>query len=244
MKVILYLIILSLLSQESDPTKLYQQSNYSKALEVYLTLLEKDPLNPYLHYNIGNCHYKLGNKEMATASYLKAFIINPRMQKNVENLKKVSKETQTVLFADDIPSILYRVYFLLSDDEIKTTIHLMIFLISAFLLIWIITTRFFKKTIIILAAILAIFIVWHMLRKNSIFFNPAVILKETDIYSGPNDRFTVLATIPPANVVTILTEGDSFTEIGIPEQNIKGWVKNEDLIKIKKELSYENSNRK
>lgn len=233
MKIILYITFL-LFSQETDPAKLYQQNNYSKALENYIIMIEKDSLNPYLHYNIANCYYKLGETQRALAYYIKAFIINPRIKNNISNLKKISKETDNELFSDEIPDILYRIYYLLSESEIITILHILLFTISIFILIWLINLKLFKKTLISLISLLIIFCVWYMLRKNSIFYNPAVTLKETDIYSGPNDSFTILATIPQSKVVMILNESDNFTEVGVPGQNIKGWIKNEKIINIKK----------
>ena len=233
----LFCFILLLSSQEIDPARFYKENNYSKALEGYLTMLKKDRTNPYLHYNIGNCYYKLNNKEMAISHYIKAFTINPRLQNNISNLKKILRETNnTEIFSDEIPQIFYKIYYFLSDYEIKTSIHALLFLIAILILGWLMNLKNLKKVFLLVTILTGLFSFWYTLRKNSIFYSPAVTLKETDIHSGPSDRFTVLATIPSSKVVMILNDGEEFTEIGILGQNIKGWVKNENIINIKKEL--------
>lgn len=232
MKLILYLAII-INSQIIEPSKLYKEGNYSQALEIYISMIKKDPYNAYLYYNAGNCYYKMQNKHLALAYYLKAFTINPRLEKNLSNLKKLSQETENEIYLQDIPDIFYKVYYLLSENEIKTLLHIssIIFIISIALSV--LKIKSYKKMIIISLILSLLFILWISLRKNSIFHNPAVTLRETDIFSGPNNKFTVLATVPQAKILIILNKGDEFSEVGIPSQNLKGWIKNEDIILIR-----------
>ncbi|MGC8867427.1 MAG: tetratricopeptide repeat protein [Elusimicrobiales bacterium] len=213
----------------------YKENNFKSALELYSSMISKDPLNPYLYYNAANCHYKLGNRTMALAYYIKSFILNPRNKDNLSNLKKISTETSNTLFSDEIPQTLYTFYFLLSDYELRSAIHIMFIILSIILILWLFCSKLLKKLLIITLILLIFFSTWYIMRKNSIFYSPAITLKETDILSGPGNKFMVLATIPQSKVLFLIKENDDFAEVGIPEQNIKGWIKKEDIIKIKGE---------
>lgn len=242
MKLIVYLALI-INSQITEPSKLYKDGNYSQALETYLAMIKQDPHNAYLYYNAGNCYYKMQNKHLALAYYLKAFLINPRIEKNISNLKKISQETENEIYLPDIPEIFYRAYYVISDNELKTLLHIFLMISIVLTTLLIMKIKNPKKTIKISLIISLVLFFWLSLRKNSIFYNPAVTIKETDIFSGPNTNFTILATIPQAKILTILNRGDEFSEIGIPSQNIKGWVKNQNILIIK-EIPYESSNRK
>lgn len=232
MKLIIYLAVL-INSQTLDPSKLYKEGNYSEALKVYLSMIKENPYNPYLYYNVGNCYYKLQDKPLALAYYIKTFMINPRLSKNLSNLKKIAQETVNEIYLEDIPEVFYKFYYLLSEDEIKALIH--IFLLTFVLLIglYILKIKFMKKTVFTLSIALFVLFLWLFMRENSIFHNPIVTIKETDILSGPNKTFSVIATVPQAKILILLSKGEEFSEVGVPTQNIKGWIKNEDIIIIK-----------
>lgn len=221
----------------------YRENNFSKSLEIYLSEIKKDPSNPYLYYNAANCYLKLGNKTQALAYYIKSFILNPRNSDNIYNLKKLSDETLNVLFSDDIPYFFYRVYYFLSEYEIKALIQILFFVFSVLIVLWLLKDKLFKKTMVIVFVFMSLLIIWYTLRKNSIFYSPAVTVKETELLSGPSLKFTSLATVPESKVVFYIKDDTEFAEVGLPQENIKGWVRKTDLIIIKGEL-HENSNSK
>ncbi|MCX7905235.1 MAG: tetratricopeptide repeat protein [Elusimicrobiales bacterium] len=242
---LLYTVILLKSQNLEEASKLYKENKYQESLNIYIAALKKEKLNPYLYYNAANCYYKMGKQEMALAYYIKAFIINPRISYNVSNLKKISKETGNELFSNEIPDLLYKVYYLLSDMEIKLLIHISLISLIISLSIFLLKSKFTKKLFFSSVLCTIIFSSWYLLRKNSIFYMPAITIEEADIFSGPNEKFTILATIPKAKVVTLLNKGEEFSQIGIPQQNIKGWIKNSYIFNIKEEeFKYEDSNRK
>lgn len=215
----------------NEAAEKYKNGDYKQALEIYQKL--NDGENPYLIYNIGNCHYKMGDKTTALSQYIKAFKILPRDARIKENMLKAAGDNGEILFSKEIPDFAYSVYYFFSDNELSALFELF-FAIFVFLIV----TNTKRKDnslmsyIVISAFLFSIFGVWHMMRKNSIFHNPGVIAQETDVLSGPKNNFNTLATVPKGRVVTVLSENDDYFEIGIPKDNIKGWVKKEDLIKI------------
>ncbi len=212
----------------------YKNSNFEKAIELYKK--EDFNKNPYLLYNIANCYYKIGNKTYAFYYYLKAFTIIPRNKNIKENMIKVSSELNQTLFSEDIPQIIYSIYYFLSEKEILTLFEFFFILFALFLILnsksednrfasYILITLLFS---IILGG-------WYILRQNSIFHNLAVTKNEVDIYSGPKKTFNILATLPEGRVIVVLSKNDDFIEIGIPKENIKGWIEKDKILIVNEE---------
>ena len=230
----LFISALSYSSIIEDAAKSYKDGDYQKALELYKSI--NNDTNPYIIYNIANCYYKIGEKPASLLWYIKAFKIMPRNSKIKENMIRVAGENGEILFSSDIPPFLYSMYYFFSDLEIITLFELF-FLLFAILII-VNTRRKDEKMlscILITAVLFSVFGVWHILRKNSIFYSPAVVIKEADIYSGPKNSFNILATVPAARVVTVISKDENFTEIGIPRERIKGWIENDKILKAKRE---------
>jgi tetratricopeptide (TPR) repeat protein len=232
-KIFILVLILSvkLYSNDIDEANMfYKNGDYQKALEIYKKYEEET--NPYILYNIGNCYYKLNNQPYALAYYIKAFNLNSRVSNIRENMIKVASENGEELFSEDIPKIIYLVYYWLNKDEILSIFELF-FIILTILIIYRLQTKKHELDpyIIITITLMAIFGLWYILRKNSLFYKSAVTLNETDLYSGPKETFTQIATIPRSRVVEVLSENDGFIEVGIVKENTKGWVKSESIIK-------------
>jgi len=230
---LIFLFVLSTNSytnEFTDASTFYKNGEYKKALEIYMKYEKNN--NPYILYNIGNCYYKINDTSKALAYYIKAFNLNPRISGLKENMIRTALENGEELFSQDIPQVLYFIFYSLSKYEIITIFE--IFFILLFLSI-LIKTRTKKdnlnKYITISLIFTLIFGGWYILRKSSLFNRACVTINETDIYSGPSESFTITATIPKGRVLEMLLEKDDFIEVGIIKDNLKGWVKSENIIK-------------
>jgi len=213
-----------------DASVFYKKGEYQKALEIYAKHENKN--NPYILYNIGNCYYKLNNTPKALAYYIKAFNLNPRVPGLKENMIKAALENGEELFSQDIPQILYSIYYSLSEYEIITLFEILFILLA---LLLIIKTRTknnnLNQYIAILLILTSICGTWYLMRKNSLFHRASITLTEADLYSGPSTTFPIIATIPQGHVMEVLSEKDDFIEVGIIKENIKGWIKPDNIIK-------------
>lgn len=217
------------LKQASD---YYREQKYQQALEIYLT---KDQNNPFILYNIANCYYKMGNKTYALVYYLKAFKLLPRNKDIRYNLELTAKQTGQNIFSDSIPPFLYKLYYFLSEYELTAATTLSLFMLTLLLGMKMWTRNNSLTSSILLFLFLTLFFsTWYILRKNSIIYNSAVVIKETALYSGPSENFNMLATVKEAKIVKIISENEkeNFVEVGITQENIKGWIKKDDIIKI------------
>jgi tetratricopeptide (TPR) repeat protein len=235
-KITIFLLIFYMIPQlnasvNDDASSYYKAQNYDKALEIYKNL--NDDTNPYILYNMANCYYKLNDKTNAMIYYLKAFKLKPRDKNIRENLITVAKQNGETIFSEDIPQFLYRIYYFFSDLELKAISELFFFLLV--LLIIINTHKKDDKLhgyIILSVLIFGIFFISYIMRKNSYLSNIAVTIYETELYSGPDKTFNSLAIIPKGKIIKVISDDENYLEVGVPKDNIKGWVEKNTIVKI------------
>ena len=73
--------------------KLYQQSNYSDAIEVYQSILKAKKHSPEIHLNLGNCYYKTNQIAPAIYHFEKALLLDPNHLPAQTNLIYAQKRT-------------------------------------------------------------------------------------------------------------------------------------------------------
>ena len=67
------------------------------ALELYQAASKNRPSSSDILYNIGNCHFKLGESGLASLYYHRALQINPTHPEALQNLQFIQKETGAIL---------------------------------------------------------------------------------------------------------------------------------------------------
>ena len=80
------LLNLEAIKQFNLGVQLHHQREFSKAIEAYQGVLEKDPENCEAYNNIGLIHQEMGDLKRASSAYQKAIEINPRYEKGHNNL--------------------------------------------------------------------------------------------------------------------------------------------------------------
>ncbi len=75
-----------------EGNRLYSEGKYKEATEQYEFLLQKEKESPALYYNLGNSHYKMGEKGKALVAYKRALRLNPRDQELRYNLRLVQSQ--------------------------------------------------------------------------------------------------------------------------------------------------------
>jgi tetratricopeptide (TPR) repeat protein len=84
-------------SMFEEGNRSYQNSDYESALASYLRILESGFESGALHYNVGNCYFKLGDLGRSILFYERALIENPR-----DGDAKANLELARSLTADEI----------------------------------------------------------------------------------------------------------------------------------------------
>ncbi len=217
-----------------EPAKLYKKGDFEGALAEYRKMSEQ---NPYVLYNTANCYYKLGKRGLATLYYLKAFKILPRNSDIRQNLSFVLMQTGQSLVPKDMPQIVHIVYFFFSIYEIKAISYLLFWTLAAMLSLIFLKKSFkkpFLKPLIYLFFLLLIFVAWGISRSASFIENAGVVTENSaSLLSGPGDNFKVYSELPEGYLVELTgEEADDFLEAGIPQKQIKGWIKKSEIRKI------------
>jgi tetratricopeptide (TPR) repeat protein len=213
----------------------YKNSRYKEAAEIYEKLLREEPSNPDLLYNAANSYYRLNENEKAMLYYLKAFKSNPRDEDIFNNMNYLARQNGLILFPNDVPLLIYKFYYFLSDLEIITIINISIWLIllsASFFMLG--RYKELAVKVIFVFSLLAIFSgILYFMRRNTAFHNTALVTSpQAQIMSGPGDNFKLIANINSFKIVKILSETPDYSEIGLMNEGIKGWIKNSDISKI------------
>ena len=74
---------------------LFQNEEFTDAIEIYVKLLETDTLNAFLWGGLGDCYAKLALMPLAYSCYQSAFYINPKNSANTLKLVSVLSALKT-----------------------------------------------------------------------------------------------------------------------------------------------------
>ena len=99
---------------------LYDQGNYQKSVTVLEGLFRDGHINGHLLYNLGNAHYRYGNRGAAIAAWLAARELLPRDPDIRANLKFALESNQDRLSAErgfsSSPAILFWIRWMTSRE--------------------------------------------------------------------------------------------------------------------------------
>jgi tetratricopeptide (TPR) repeat protein len=218
----------------------YSNSNYEKALEIYLSFVDDNYLSSELYYNIGNCYYKLDKITESILWYERALIHNPSNENIIKNLEIANSRTETVV--EKIPDIFYISWYNTIANSFNSNnwawISLAFFVSTLFFLILFLFARTIglKKS----AFIISIFTVFLFLlsinlslsQKNKELNNPYAIVFEYSLAkSSPNDDSSNLFEIHKGIKVEVLQELNDWTNIKLADGK-QAWIKQKNIVKI------------
>ena len=76
-----------------EATKMYQEGDYQKAIDLYNEMLSDDMESATVYYNLGNCYYKQGETAKAILNYERALLLHPGDNDIKYNLTMAQKAT-------------------------------------------------------------------------------------------------------------------------------------------------------
>ena len=77
----------------------FKATDYEKAVESFLKVLEEDKNNPNILNNIGLCYAKLAKDDLAIEYFLKALSFNPKSVQTYINLADVYYRNKNIIEA-------------------------------------------------------------------------------------------------------------------------------------------------
>jgi hypothetical protein len=228
---------LSLLAKPSVAVLEFEQKDYSAAFQK----LRENPVeNAYYYQNLGITAFHLKKKELMSAFFLKALILDPYNSSAKKLLETAEKETG----GEPVISQTYRIIKRLQTQESTALIYCLIFITLFFWTHSVFRQKakglhFFKtrnSVISSLPLILALAIA--IIKSPWLFPIKAICLEETDIYSGPSDQFLTLAHCKEAqdliSLKKILFQDDqAWIQIKTTDPTpIQGWIARSKLLEF------------
>ena len=236
----LYLLVIAFLSflpafSQSDLQQaedLYRQGKFSAALSAYETILKNYPNDPFVYYNIGNCYFKMGRNGLAAANYYRAFKLAPRDGDIRHNLTLALESGGERFVPAGMPLVLHKAFFYLSDTELKGCVFAL-FWVASLLIFWCLIRKKWNHLATLACLLLLISGGWLYARVRLAQDVLAVVAAPVaEIRSGPGTNFPASASAAQGHLVTILDEKDSWYEVVVNSQGIKGWLEKDTVEKV------------
>jgi len=218
-------------------TEFYDSGNYQMAITYFDSLIDAGLVSSEIHYNKGNCYFKLDSLALAIIEYERGLNINPKDLDIAYNLKICND-----LIIDDInqlPKLFYKQWFSSLYNTISIYNWQILIIISLILLIiGLIVTKiktnnnlkiFNTLLYIIISISFTIYFIGNFTEKN----NMQAIVKENvvNIRSAPSDESSVQFTIHSGTKVVIIDSVENWFNISISDGR-KGWAQQTSFIEI------------
>jgi tetratricopeptide (TPR) repeat protein len=214
----------------------YQNDAYSDALEGYQQIWDNGSSSFELYYNMGNCHFRLGNYVEAVWHYEMAKKITPNDEDVQANIALVNRQ-----FVDEIkalPSIPFSIWwngFIYGNGasfwygmSLLALLACMLFALSFWL------NDPFKsilKYFSLPALVIGLLSFFTAMAVQSHFENAqdAILLSSNaDVLSEPSSNALELFTIHAGLKMEVLEQNKNWSEIKIASGEV-GWLKNETM---------------
>lgn len=210
----------------------YRLGKFSAALALYEEELKNRPNDPFVYYNIGNCYFKMGSRGLAAANYYRAFKLAPRDADIRHNLSLALSSGGERLVPAGMPVALHKAFFALSYNEIKGLFFLLLWLCCTLGSVWLVKRKFGR--VLILAAITFVLCGGWMWWRNALETQPLAVVAapSAEIRSGPGTNFPASANAAQGHLLLVLDEKDSWYNVVVKSQGLKGWVEKSAVEKI------------
>lgn len=212
-----------------DAKKAYDAADYDRAVTAFNELIARSPNDSALRYGLGNALLKAGKLGRASASYQRAFDLDPRDSDGRHNLDFALDRAGEELAPPGIPAPAFAAFTALSARELSglhwlaawaTLILAGLFLPGAAprresLRGWLIGAS---------AAWLTFGLWWAGLRAVLPSGRGVIIVARAELRNGPGEKFTVGYTAPEGRRVRIFSESGPWLEVGLLKEGVKGWT--------------------
>ncbi|HSQ42408.1 MAG TPA: tetratricopeptide repeat protein [Fibrobacteraceae bacterium] len=218
----------------SQGVQAYRAEKYTAAIDVWDACVQAGIRNPDLFYNLGNAYYRAGQLGRAIWAYESALRLAPANADLNANLEFVRSQTVDktdkgeednpilkafwrahhaiglhtqlllLLLAAWVAGILLVLGFLIRKEGVRTTIHVLLFLL------------------IVGASVLALDAGFKAVKLET-ESTGIVVTRSTDVMSGPGDKYQVLHELHEGTQVEIREMRDGWANVRIGE-SVNGFV--------------------
>lgn len=199
------------------------------AADIYRSLIAQGFESAELYYNLGNLHYRNGERGKAVLWYERALRLSPRdtdIQFNLSLARAHIKEAEG--------NLLRRIFLIFTGNELSWALSLFsLFFFGTLgmrLMGWIRGENWPAMALWLSGVLLACTTAWFagaVAMENQ----PAgvVVNPPGEVRNGPGMDYAVGFTIPEGSDVLLLSKRPEWTQVGVPNQGLKGWMPNGDV---------------
>ncbi len=227
-------------AENPTPTERFTQANQAlekgdleKANELYDALVAQGFESAELYYNLGNLYYRKGERGKAVLWYERAERLAPRDADIQFNLKLARSHIK-----DDEGNALRKTFLYFTDNELSVVLVVLVWIFFGILggrtigwikaEVWPTTALWFSGVMLLMVG--AWFGVALAMGREPI---GVVINPPGEVRNGPGPDYAVGFTIPEGSDVVLLNRRPDWTQVGVPNQGLKGWMPNSDLEAVK-----------
>lgn len=218
----------------------YSNSEYDKALEIYLSLNEKDYYSAGLFYNIANCYYKLNDLPSAILWYERARILDPANEDIKVNLEIANSQIKNKV--DALPVVFYMQWYYKMINRFNSDswawIGFILFIIFLGSIIAYLFSGFVNiKKISFIVAIFSLLLFTLSLhfsiqqKNNQLYNNYAIVFDYSLVKSSPNHESSNLFQIHEGLKVEVIEELNEWSNIRLADGK-QGWLPSENIERI------------
>jgi len=224
-----------------EASELYQNQEYTKAINLYDSLLNSGTESFELYYNMGNAYYQKEDYASAILNYMKAKKIDPNDEDLEYNLALANLRIADKI--DPLPTFVLKQWwmnFINFFSEKQWTIINLIFWALAMVLAYIFFTTSGgsrKKAVFWIGITMLIIsfvtgLAGYKQYQNTIQHKAAIVMTPTvNIKSSPDEESSTVFVIHQGTKVSIKVKIKDWYQIKIANGN-QGWIKVEDVEKI------------
>lgn len=225
-----------------DANALYNDANYSEAIEKYKAILDSGEHSAELYFNMANAHYKLNHIAPSIYYYEKALLLKPN-DKDIKNNIAFARN-MTVDAIDTVPEVgisklIKNMTNVMSFDTwAKTSVVLIILFVVLFITYYFTHSTskkrlaFITSNMSLLLAIVALVFAFHKFKLVSNDQPAIVFAQETKIKSEPNLRSSEAFVLHEGTKVQVLDTVNNWKKIKLSDGKT-GWIMNDDIKMLK-----------
>jgi len=217
----------------NQATELYNNAEYSKAIENYEQILENGEHSASLYFNLGNSYYKLNSIGPSIYYYEKALLLSPNNQEIKDNLRFAQNMRLDAI--EEIPTTeISKIYkSAVGMFDCNQWAYLAVGLVFLFVLAYMAyyflrpanqkRAAFISGIFSLVLGVLCILMAYlnHQQNKND---DPAIVFaKEVNVNSEPNTNSNTVFTIHEGTKVNILDELNDWRRVRIADGQT-GWL--------------------
>lgn len=221
-----------------EANRLYEKGEFDEALQRYAALASRGFGGVSLFYNLGNVHFRRGQRGEAVLWYERAARLAPRDSDVLFNLGLARSHIRT-----DGESLARRVIGYFSVDEMSVAATASSFLFFGFLgVILLGRLRGDVLPAMALSVSGALLVGTGAWLAALVYYErqpvAIVVSPPGEVRNGPGDDYAVGFTIPDGSKVLVLNRRPEWTQVGLPEQGLKGWMPTSELELIRPKSAF------